>query len=366
MKNIWKKYKIKIILIALAPFSVLLIFIASHFPAATELIYSRGIYRFISTIFAYVFGIFPFSVAEIALYAGILFSIYWIIRGIVIAIKKRSFRKILDMLINIVVVACVVLFLFNTLFSINYYRTPLAIDLKLSTQAPTVDDLAALTTNTINHINALIPKIDFEKSGESIDKQGFDGMAKQLTVGYQILQKKNPLFTGAKGFPKKVLASVYWTYTYTIGIYSPFTFEPNINTNYPDFLLPMAMAHESAHLKGFAREDEADYIAYLSCTNNPDPYFEYSGYMGAYMRLSDSLYGADSALADKITSQLDPKAQAEINYFGVFCSKYQTKVAEISNKINDSYLKAQGQTKGVLSYDDMIKLMLADYLTNKK
>jgi hypothetical protein len=361
----WKQYKVKIVLIALAPFSILLIFLASCFPSVTELIYSRGIYRFITSIFTYVFGIFPFSVAEIALYAGILFLLFWIIRRIILAIKKRSFRKIWDMLITIVAVASVLVFLFNVLFSINYYRTPLSVSLNLTKQTPTAPDLAELTSKTIDNINALIPKIYFAKSGESIDKQGFDGMAKKLNDGYKMLQKKNPLFIGARGFPKKILFSVYMTYTYTIGIYSPYTFEPNINYNYPDFLLPMAMAHETAHLMGIARENEAEYVAYLSCINNPDPYYNYSGYMCAYMRLSDSLYGADSELADKITNRLDPKAQAEINYFGVFCSKYQTRVAEISNKVNDTYLKAQGQTKGALSYDDMIKLMLADYLTQK-
>ncbi len=362
----WKRYKVTICLIALAPLSVLLVLLAARFPSITEHLYSRGIYRFVSGVFTYIFGIFPFSVAEIALYAGILFTLFWLIRGIVLTIRKRKARKLLEMLLRMVTVASVFVFLFNILFSLNYYRTPLAENLKLSTQTPTVDDLAALTTNTINHINALVPNITYLKSGESVDKQGFDGMAKQLDAGYQALQKKNPLFLGAKGFPKKVLSSVYWTYTYTIGIYSPFTFEPNINTNFPDFLLPMAMAHETAHLMGFARENEAEYIAYLSCTHNPDPYFEYSGYLSVYLRLSDSLYGADRTLADSITSKLDPKAQADINNFADFCSHYETKVAKISEKVNDTYLKAQGQPKGTLSYDDMIKLMLADYLTQKK
>ena len=55
------------------------------------------------------------------------------------------------------------------------------------------------------------------------------------------------------------------SYTETSGIYSPFTFEANINMQMPDLYFAATAAHEYAHLQGFAREDEANFISwYLS------------------------------------------------------------------------------------------------------
>ena len=49
------------------------------------------------------------------------------------------------------------------------------------------------------------------------------------------------------------------------GIFIPFTMEANVNVDIPDYSLGSTMCHELAHLHGFIREDEANYISYLAC-----------------------------------------------------------------------------------------------------
>lgn len=42
-----------------------------------------------------------------------------------------------------------------------------------------------------------------------------------------------------------------------------FTYEANINILAPDYTIPATICHELAHTRGFMREDEANFIAYL-------------------------------------------------------------------------------------------------------
>ena len=48
-----------------------------------------------------------------------------------------------------------------------------------------------------------------------------------------------------------------------------------------------------------------------------------------------------------------------------FWNQYDGKVAEASNKINDTYLKMNDQQDGVKSYGQMVDLMLAYYRENQ-
>lgn len=53
--------------------------------------------------------------------------------------------------------------------------------------------------------------------------------------------------------------------------------------------------------------------------------------------------------------------QADLAANSRFWEKYDSPVAEVSDQINDSYLKANGQEDGVASYDRMVELILTYY-----
>jgi len=57
------------------------------------------------------------------------------------------------------------------------------------------------------------------------------------------------------------------------GVYFPFTGEANVNISMPHTSIPFTACHEMAHQIGFAREDEANFIAYIACKNHPSPDF---------------------------------------------------------------------------------------------
>ena len=62
--------------------------------------------------------------------------------------------------------------------------------------------------------------------------------------------------------------------------------------------------------------------------------------------------------------KLDEKARNDLEENNVFWDRFEGKTAEVSTKVNDTYLKAHSQTDGVLSYGRMVDLMLADFYSD--
>ena len=63
------------------------------------------------------------------------------------------------------------------------------------------------------------------------------------------------------------------------GVYFPFTGEANVNVDAPVCLLPATVAHEMAHQRMVASEQEANFVGILAAVTSGDPVYQYSGYL---------------------------------------------------------------------------------------
>ena len=109
------------------------------------------------------------------------------------------------------------------------------------------------------------------------------------------------------------------------------------------------------------REDEANFIGYLACTGSESRSFRYSGYLTGWVYAGNALAKADYDGFIELYKKLDEKARNDLEENNVFWDRFEGKTAEVSTKVNDTYLKAHSQTDGVLSYGRMVDLMLADF-----
>ena len=57
--------------------------------------------------------------------------------------------------------------------------------------------------------------------------------------------------------------------------------------------------------------------------------------------------------------KLHPKAATDLADNTRFWNRYEGKVAQVSNQVNDTYLKMNDQKEGVKTYGRMVDLMLA-------
>ena len=147
------------------------------------------------------------------------------------------------------------------------------------------------------------------------------------------------------------------------GIYWPFTAEPHVNGLLTAMELPFAACHEVAHERGFAREDEANYIAYVACQSADDPDFRYSGTLCAYGHVARALRRVDAAAATRARDALDERVLRDLAALRAFWKPPTTRTGQLvlqgSIRLNDAYLKAQAQSDGVRSYGRMVDLLLA-------
>ena len=116
-----------------------------------------------------------------------------------------------------------------------------------------------------------------------------------------------------------------------------------------------------AHQRGIAREDEANFIAFLVCISSDDPYIRYSGYLEVYEYVASSLYSADKNYYSAVYSSLKTNVRAEMAAYSAFFDKYRENVvADVSEAVNNSYLQIHG-TVGSKSYGLVVDLAVAYY-----
>jgi hypothetical protein len=155
-----------------------------------------------------------------------------------------------------------------------------------------------------------------------------------------------------------VILSEAMAYTHITGVYSFFTGEMNVCTAYPDFSTVFTAAHEMAHARGIAREDEANFIAFLACEGSEDPYIRYGGYMSLLQYVSNALYDTDPALYKQAFAQYSDTVRAELLAYNEVLRGYSGSFAsQIAGAWNDAYLQGMG-TEGSISYDLVVRLAI--------
>jgi hypothetical protein len=174
--------------------------------------------------------------------------------------------------------------------------------------------------------------------------------ASQLT-GYDWL-------AGSFGPAKPVLYSIGLSYSHITGVYFPFTGEPNVNVDVPMLYFAASCNHEAAHQRGFAREDEANFLAYYVCSFSDDPSVRYSGTMLALVHAMNQLHSANSDLYFELRSTYISGLSRDLEDNSRYWRQFESPVSEAVQEVNNTFLKANMQQDGVKSYGRMTDLLI--------
>jgi hypothetical protein len=363
MKNI-RKYK-RIYLLILIPVSVLITLTAKYSSFFAEQIYAKGIYKFISQIYSAITGLLPFSIAELLIIILPAIAIALIIRFIILMIvnKQKRRERFIKGMLNVLCTISILYFMFLICGGLNYYRYSFADYSKLTIEKSSVDDLYGLTKSLALQADEIRSKIkNTDNYGVFQLSENKYNLAKQAKQAFQSLGKDYPILKGNYGAPKPVLLSKLMSQTEITGIFMPFTMEANVNVDIPDYNIPFTMLHELAHLHGFMREDEANYLAYLAGMKSDNIEFHYSSTMLALVMAGNALYQSNPDLYSEVTNLYSEGVKKDFRNNSTYWAQFDNKtISTVSNKINDTYLKANSQTDGVRSYDRMLDLLLAQY-----
>ena len=162
----------------------------------------------------------------------------------------------------------------------------------------TLEELIEVYNMVAEQCNSLSRVMERDESGMvlyrgSIGRDGalldMEDMARELMAQ---LGEDYPRLDGYYPRPKALAASDFMCQQHMQGYYFPFSMEANYNDVMHILNFPSTMCHELAHLRGYIYEDEANFIAYLACVRSEDAFFRYAGYLSVLVYLNNDIYKA--------------------------------------------------------------------------
>ncbi|MEP6706201.1 MAG: DUF3810 domain-containing protein [Pyrinomonadaceae bacterium] len=335
--------------------------LASRKPHFIEHYYSRTVFPHVGHALSRVNGLFGFSLAELIIIAIVPLLIGALIyQGRQIVLRRRPAGKtIRATLLSALWLAGSAMMLFLLLWGFNYERELLGSSLGLARHQASYEQLEIVGEWIVNGINS-----NYEASRGGLDTPRLNRaqLNELIESAYQHEPLLAGLCNGGYAQAKPVYFSGLMSRLGLSGIYFPFTGEANFNAAQPDFDLPYVIAHEKAHQCGFAREDEADFIAFLVCSNSSNSYLRYSGYLNAL----SVVYALAASAPDRygqVSIRLAEGPRADLSARSAFWSRYAGRASQLSHRINNSYLKANHVASGAQSYREDVALIVAYYLT---
>lgn len=375
------------IFLLLIPLGILLTQWAKSNAAVAENVFAAGIYKVLSQGMGLLTGWIPFSLMELIIIVGPITVLVLMIRQIVrvVRVKRmtneseedtalqsvgaRRFYLIMTMLQNLLCLVAVIFFGYVLLCGVNYHRYPVAYHLGLNVENSSVDDLEGLLIELADKATELRAQLTSEdERGVYILPYSERELGKEAKKAYQNLAEEYAVFGGMYPVPKHVFFSRIMSYTEITGVFTPWTMEANVNIDISPYSIGSTMCHELAHLRGFMREDEANYVSYRACMASDSLDVQYSGTMLALIHTGNALYrqNAEKYFAvywEHYSDAVRRDLVANNEYWDQFEKPVvgETTVGEIVDKVNDTYLKINDQTDGTKSYGRVVDLLLAEY-----
>ena len=324
--------------------------------------YSEYIYPLAVNTIGRVSGMVPFPVSEIGIYILLATFFATLMRMIIKAAggrkkgKASPARFFVSWISGVLLAAGILAFLYTACCGINYHRRSFSGEEGIITYQYSADDLKEICVWLTEEVNARADTVTRDADGLlTLDGSERDGGVKAM----QQLAVEFPSLAGYYPQPKELLISEILSYQGLTGIYLPFTVEANYNGDMPAYDKPFTVCHELSHLRGFMEEQEATFIAFLACIGSERADFQYSGYLSGWVYCMNALYRADYESWQEVRGMLDEAAEPDLTANNEFWDRYEGTISETAERINDTYLKVNGQADGVQSYDRMVDLIVA-------
>lgn len=329
-------------------------------PALVESIYSRGVYPYFTKLIGSLTAKTGADIGEIILYILFAFVLGFVIFiiGALFKPKGSKFIHLIRRILGLCITACMIYALFVVCWGLNYARQPLANSLGLTIEQYTSDDLADVCEKLADKANELRSQVKEDENGVFTLTYEKEDMLENVVDEYE---KYAPDFmkmcvsSRVKGVKLSALLSRFETQ----GIFNPFTYEPNVNMDMPDLFFGSTLAHEYAHLQGFAREDEANFISWYVLRNSENADYAYSAYVLALTYGMNELHKTGSSRYAEIYAKICDGIKRDWTNDNVYWDQFDTDFSESATQIYDSYLQSNGVSEGMKSYGRMLDLIIA-------
>ena len=358
--------------------SIALNVIARIFPQLAES-YVNYIFPIWVETYGRVTGVIPFSVGEWMLYLAVFLIFIWILWGLAVFIIKVSKHNI-----ELCKYSCYKKYTMFLWWTFGIVCVIMTLNCFMLYQVPTVterfsmadhyseevsygkEELATLRDYVVERANELSEQMERDELGYIITEVDLEQTARQEMSR---LGEQFPNLGGYYPNPKKFFASEFFSQQYIMGYYFPFSMEANYNDLIYVTNKPATICHELSHLKGFIREDEANFIGYLACVDSGEPLFQYSAYLSViayldhdfYKAVGEEEYWRHPAISTQVKKDdvfLTKEAWAQVENVSPLDTDM---VQQASYDFLETTLNLNGVEDGLDSYSRVVELLLWYY-----
>jgi hypothetical protein len=324
----------------------ILVKLAVKNPGAVETLYSQRLYPHIAIPLSWFSTLFSFS----------LWDTFWtlVIIVIIAGLMAVIFRK-LKLSIFILRIIQLVAILYSGLYILwgfNYFRPDIRVRLGWQKYKP--DEIyfrQILDTITIsaNSDYVVLKESDYSSINESVN-ESYIRNSGQLKI----------IYNGGAGKPKKMLYSFIVAKFGLSGYFGPYFNEVNLNSRLLPMDYPFSLAHEVAHKTGITSEAEANFVAYIICSESENKQLRYSADLLLLIYfLHDARQLKDY---DLLVKKVDKRVLEDLYFRRSYYYELQNKTLEnVASAANDIYLKANHIKSGIKNYDQVVTLAIGWY-----
>ena len=342
--------------VVLVVLTCLLVLAARLFPAFFFSFYPK-VSRTIISYLSSVTGVLPFALWEIA--AGILL-LSFLISFIVYLCKGRFLRWATGWLVFL----CAGIFFFVGAWGLNYFAPPMEERLGFQVEEYTPQELREATEYYLAKANAAAPLVARDENGVVVAKDLSD-LSQAALESYESL-KVECLETSSAPV-KPLLTSPLFGATGTTGFFLAFTGESCVSSTTFSGSMPYTVCHEIAHRMAFARENEANFAAFLACSASQRADLQYSGYYAAFVYCYNALYRADPEAGAQVWAKTCQEIRTDAAASRAHYDRVENKKAvAVTGKVYDTYLKTFAVESGKQSYGEVVDLLAAWYFEEIK
>ena len=356
---IWKLCPVRHVLILLNAL-IIGLHLATRGNHALNRALSERFVRPVHRLLSRVTNVLPFSLAE-AIYAlAIIGGAVYIILELAWCVRRKEWgKRLYKVLVTLLTAGAVFYGGFCLLWGVYYYGDDFMAQSGLKREKISAQQLAEVTTWYAALANEYAEKVPRDERGVcDLDRGAV--LARSPEV-YRGLEQRFACLEGPEVHAKGMVFSRVMSLIDFTGFFFPLTAEANVNTDFPSSLFPSTVAHELAHQRGVAKEQEANFVAVLACLDYGDPEYVYSAALLAYTHLGNALYGADRAAWEQAYGSLCDAVKRDFAANRLYWQQFETPVQKASNTVYEGFLQSYDQELGLKSYGACVDLLVNYY-----
>ena len=301
---------------------------------------------------------FPFSLAELLVTLLVLGVSVWLL---VTLYQKFVLRRpvLLHRLLALLALPVWIYAGFCATWGVQYYADSFSERSGLGGQLVSVEQLEATARWFAEGASRSAELVERDEQGR------FLGSTERILAygdrSYEKIVQEWPFLDGPHRTPKPAFYSRIMSHAGFTGYLFPFLGESTLNVDCPNVYLPVTVAHEMAHQRGVAPEQEANFLGIAACLSCPDPEYQYSGWLFGFVHLSNALYSADPAAWERVQASLSDACRVDLAWNSLYWKQFESPVQDAVQNGYSGFLQGYGQTLGLKSYGACVDLLVAYY-----